>query len=128
MVESSAARWSRNEESMGRLRGDSSGSAGRGRWPYAEVAVGKVEIAVPVPARDVVLAGAQVISDRLADRRVGRRLAFDTEPLEPEQAVHRLGGLRSQELAERVRPAVLGRARDVERPGRDQREQQVLVH
>ena len=60
--------------------------------------------------------------------RSGAGSSSTPRPVPAEQAVDGLGRLRGQELPARVGPEVLGRARDVERPRGDEREQLVLVH
>ena len=56
-----------------------SGAAGGPSTRGAEVAVGEVEILVPVVGEDVVSAGAEVVADGVADGVVGGGLGGDAE-------------------------------------------------
>ena len=111
----------RRARGRGAAHGALSFSATRRARP--QVPVGEVEVLLPVVGGERVLAGAEVVADRAAHRAVGRRQVGDAEAVPAEQAVDGLGRLRRQELPARVGPEVLGRARDVERPRGDEREQ-----
>ena len=73
-------------------------------------------------------AGAEVITNRRADRDVRARLLFDVaDSVGSEEAVNRVGVKRGKEFAFRVGPLVERRGSDVNRARRDQRDQLVLV-
>ena len=90
-------------------------------------AIGEVEIAQPVVVGQGVLAGAEMVADRLADGLAERGQLAGVEAGKAEQTIHRLGGDGGQKLAARVGPAVFGGAGDVDGARGGQGDQLVLV-
>ena len=92
------------------------------------MAVGKVHVALPVETRDVMQARSEMVADVAGVKRtVGLREAV----LDKTRLSVEVPGRRRQdgggEFAARARPGVLARARDVEKPRRDERQQLVVV-
>ena len=74
------------------------------------MAVGEVEVLLPVVLSDVVLARAEVIADELADGMVGRRLICHTESGFLEQRINRFCILARKKLTAWIGPRVFRRA------------------
>ena len=91
-----------------------------------EVAVGEVDILLPVVTGDVVWAAAQMITDRITHGPLWSRHFRHVEAVQTEQAINRLRMQRGQKLAAWVRPAVFGGAGDIDWAGGDQGDEFVL--
>ena len=99
----------------------------RPRLRLSEMAVGEVQILLPVVRGDVVFARANVVGNEVADRVIDRRRLLHAEARFAEEPVDRLGVLRGEEFAFRIGPEILRRARDVDGARRDERDELVLV-
>lgn len=94
----------------------------------AEMLVGEVHEAAPVVFGQVMLPGAEVITDvTFVHRRVGGGHDRAGNPFHSEQAKHRTGMHGGKKLAFRIGPFVLRRACDIEQTRRDERGEHVLV-
>ena len=98
----------------------------RGRL-LAERAVGDVGEPLPVVRKQFVPTGADVVGDRFADGLVDRGIVLRAQAGEAEELPRGLSSDTGKKFATRVGPAILHGAGHDERPGRDHRQQRVLV-
>jgi hypothetical protein len=92
-----------------------------------QVPVRERQILPPVVVGEVVPARADVVADPSLDRLIHRGHLARGQAVGSQEPVDRVGTEGGQELALRVGPAVLDRARDVERPRGDEGQQLVLI-
>ncbi len=69
----------------------------------------------------------QVITNGIAHGLIGDRLGGGTQPAGVEKPVNRFGMQRGKEFSLGIRPTVFDRAGDVNRSGRNQRDQFMLI-
>jgi hypothetical protein len=104
--EEDGSRWRRHGQ--WRLHG-TEGRSGR-RWLHRLLqhgAVGEIGESLPVILEQIVTAGADVIADRVADRRVDGRILRRAKPHETKQLPHWLRGDAGEKLSTRVGPTVV---------------------
>ena len=102
-------------------------AVGLRRGLLAERAVGDVGEPLPVVRKQFVPTGADVVGDRFADGLVDRGIVLRAQAGEAEELPRGLSSDTGKKFATRVGPAILHGAGHDERPGRDHRQQRVLV-
>ena len=105
--------------------------AANGFWPRSpalQMAVGELDELLPVVRFDGVAAGSDVVADVAVEQRlVGRRQFGGAQRFFAEQLVHRTGVVCGLKFTVRISPRVRRAAGDINRAGRDERQQHVLI-
>ena len=82
------------------------------------MAVGKVQVLLPIALGEVVAAAADVVTNLAHDRLIDGGHLRGWQAVGPEQAIDGIGGEGGEEFAARIGPAVLNSAGYVERTRR----------
>ena len=78
------------------------------------MAVGEVEVLLPVVVGHVVFTGAQVVADVISDRVIGDGLIVNGQSNFPKQRIHGFGVFPGQEFTAWVGPYIDGGAGDID--------------
>src|SRR5437867_13005287 len=89
--------------------------------------VGKIEEDFPILPGHRMFAGTNVIAKRAVDEFACLGYLLRTQAVGAEQAINRIRRAQHLELPRRIRPGVLRRVREQDRPRRTQRDEAMLV-
>ena len=92
------------------------------------MAVGKVQVLLPIVPCEVVAAAADVVANLAHDRLIDGGHLRGWQAVGPEQAIDGIGGEGSEEFAARIGPAVLDGAGYVQRTRRTKCQKLMLIY
>lgn len=93
-----------------------------------KVPIREPEVLFPVESGNVVNAAADMVPDGVADWLVNLGHGADIQAGAIQEAIHRVGMKCREEFAMRIGPTIFLGAGHVERAGRNEGEQHVLIH
>ena len=92
------------------------------------MAVGEVEVVVPIGGGEGVRTRSEVVSERFPDRCVHGRHLGDARPAKSVEGIDGFGSLESEELPARIRPTILFGTPHVHGTRRAEGNEFMLVH